>query len=111
MVAVMQRYLRTVSEQAERDRKKREEEERILQEMKEERERDHLLLFGTPRRERRASDSDSQVASGAHYLLPHVQTENMMTSHRPFTSFFENPSTTPHLPPIHGIPITHVKCL
>ena len=102
----MQRYLRTVSEQAERDKKKREEEERILQEIKEE--MDLLLLYGN-RRWRRASDSDSQGASGAQYLHPRVQTENMMTSHRPFTSFFENPPTTSHLPPTRGIPIIHAK--
>ena len=92
MVTVMQRYLRTVKEQAEREKIKREEEEQILQEIKEE--RDVLLLYGN-RRGRRASDSDSQGASGAQYLHPRVQTENMMTSHQPFTSFFENPLPPP----------------
>ena len=32
-----------------------------------------------------------------------------MTSHRPFTSLFDNPSASPHLPPIHGISIPHAR--
>jgi len=103
----MQKYLQMQAQQAEQERLRRIEQDKILQSIKQEKERENLLLFGSPQQKGRRGSMDSQIAFGASYNPPRVETENVMGSYKPF-GFYILPNLPPlpqlnPLPPLHTI--------
>ena len=102
MLAIMNRYMRTLDETAERERV------RLEELVKREEEKD-LLLYRENRGGRRHSDSDSQLgASGGQFLTPRYTTETMMKSPHTFTTLFQSPPPVLNKP-THGNPIFHAE--
>ena len=108
MLACMQKYLQVQAQQAEQERLRRIEQDKILQSIKQEKERgerENLLLLNTPQQRGRRGSMDSQIGFGANYNLPRMETETVMGSHQPFG--FHIPTNLTPLPRLNPLPPLH----
>ena len=108
MLACMQKYLQVQAQQAEQERLRRIEQDKILQSIKQEKERgerENLLLLNTPQQRGRRGSMDSQIGFGANYNLPRMETETVMSSYQPFG--FHIPTNLTPLPRLNPLPPLH----